>query len=265
MSDVLILGRGKVGRGLYDALVEAGADATLRSARRPRSADLAAADCVVLAVPDAAIVETVARVAERTREGTPLVHCAGNQPADVARDAAHGRPLGAMHPLVSFADARHAPSLVGTTFTLSGDASARRAARALVRALGARALEQPLQGPAYHAAAALVANGATALAALGIELLVSLDVTPRAASRAMGALLRTVGENVEALGLPKALTGPVARGDVSTVRAHRAALKPHRRVLAAYDAIAPAILDVAQAAGLSASRARALRRVLAQK
>ncbi|NOY94686.1 MAG: DUF2520 domain-containing protein, partial [Deltaproteobacteria bacterium] len=109
---------------------------------------------------------------------------------------------------------------------------------------------------------ALVANGAAALAALGVELLESLDVPPRDAARAMGALLRSVGENVERMGLPKALTGPVARGDVETVSAHRRALSRHPRVLAAYDAVAPSILDVALAAGLPPDRARALKRVI---
>ncbi len=258
----LVLGRGKVGRGLTGALMAAGVDSLLRSARRPRRVDLSRARVVVLAVPDHAIIDTALRVAPQLPKSTPLLHCAGAQPADLARAAAGGRPVGAMHPLVSFADPRRPPTLTGTSFVIAGDAAAVRAARELTRAVGARPLMRPIHGPAYHASAALVANGAAALAALGVELLEALDVPPRDAARAMGALLRSVGENVECMGLPRALTGPVARGDVETVSAHRRALSRHPRVLAAYDAVAPSILDVAVAAGLPRDRARALRRLI---
>ena len=65
----------------------------------------------------------------------------------------------------------------------------------------------------YHAAAGLVANGAAALAAVGVELLVVSGVPRKEAPKMLGPLLRSVAENVEALGFPDALTGPIRRGD----------------------------------------------------
>jgi predicted short-subunit dehydrogenase-like oxidoreductase (DUF2520 family) len=41
----------------------------------------------------------------------------------------------------------------------------------------------------------------------------------------LGPLLRSVAENVEALGLPEALTGPVRRGDADALRRHLATLR----------------------------------------
>jgi predicted short-subunit dehydrogenase-like oxidoreductase (DUF2520 family) len=73
---------------------------------------------------------------------------------------------------------------------------------------------------AYHAAAGLVANGAAALAAAGSELLESAGVARSIAPKLLGPLLRSVAENVERLGLPQALTGPVRRGDAEGVRRH---------------------------------------------
>jgi predicted short-subunit dehydrogenase-like oxidoreductase (DUF2520 family) len=69
----------------------------------------------------------------------------------------------------------------------------------------------------YHAAAGLVANGAAALAALGAELLVVSGVPRADTSKMLGPLLRSVAENVEALGFPDALTGPVRRGDAAAM------------------------------------------------
>jgi predicted short-subunit dehydrogenase-like oxidoreductase (DUF2520 family) len=77
---------------------------------------------------------------------------------------------------------------------------------------------------AYHAAAELVANGAAALAAGGVELLGRAGVDARTAAAMLGPLLRSVAENVERLGLPEALTGPVRRGDAAAVGKHLATL-----------------------------------------
>ena len=73
---------------------------------------------------------------------------------------------------------------------------------------------------AYHAAAGLVANGAAALAAGGVALLGKAGVTEATAAAMLGPLLRSVAENVERLGLPEALTGPVRRGDAAGVGKH---------------------------------------------
>src|SRR5947209_18714792 len=77
----------------------------------------------------------------------------------------------------------------------------------------------------YHAAAGLVANGAAALAAIGAELLVVSGVARGVAPKMLGPLLRSVAENVEALGFPEALTGPVRRGDAGAVAKHLAILR----------------------------------------
>jgi hypothetical protein len=69
----------------------------------------------------------------------------------------------------------------------------------------------------YHAAAGLVANGAAALAAIGTELLVVSGVPRDDAPKMLGPLLRSVADNVEALGFPDALTGPVRRGDAGAI------------------------------------------------
>jgi hypothetical protein len=77
----------------------------------------------------------------------------------------------------------------------------------------------------YHAAAGLVANGAAALAEAGARLLELAGCPARDSARVLGPLLRSVAENVERLGLPEALTGPVRRGDAETVLRHIASIE----------------------------------------
>lgn len=261
---ISILGRGRVGRGLESALTDSAHDVVLTSGRRPSPKALAAPDVVILAIPDGAIRDRALSLAERLPAGTVLLHCAGARGADeLAPAAAAGLETGAMHPLVSFAVPGRPPSCVGTTFAIEGTRRAVAKARIIARAAGARPLVAAVHGPAYHASAALVANGAAALASAGVHILLHLGVGRRDAEKALGALLRTVADNVEKVGIPDALTGPIMRGDAGTIEAHRRALRPTKASLAAYDSVAHTILDCALEAGLPEDRAPAIREQLA--
>ena len=251
---VTVVGRGKVGNGLTSWLEKGGVRVQQIAGRKglPREADVA-----ILAVPDDSIASVAARIGPLC-PGAVLLHCAGR--LDSAAFELPGRKgLGTLHPLVSFASPRHAPSGEGYCFAIGGDPKAKRAARTLVRAMGGRPLPE-VQGPAYHAAAALVANGSAALALVGADILVRLGVTPARSHQAMGTLLRSVAENVERIGMPDALTGPVARGDVEAVRRHRDALLASERPT--YDLVSTLILGAAKRAGLSSRRAKAIRDLL---
>jgi predicted short-subunit dehydrogenase-like oxidoreductase (DUF2520 family) len=214
-----------------------------------------------LAVPDAAIAEVDARVAALLppRPRCAVAHASGSTPPEaLSRCRARGAAIAAAHPLVSFGTAQ--TTLAGATVLIDGDAKAVRALSRVARALGARALAAPLHGPRYHAAAALSANGAAALASISVGLLVEQGLAPGDAAAAIGALLRSVADNVARVGPVRALTGPVARGDVAAVARHLDALEPARRE--SYVAVSRLVLDVAEHAGLDAERAHALRRLL---
>lgn len=261
----VVVGRGALGTTLHRALRSAGRASRLVAGRETPAKALAGARLVVLAVPDARIAEVAARLGPRLPKGAVLLHAAGARTAEeLAAARTAGASVAAMHPLVSFADRKRPPSLAGSTFVISGDAKAVRAARGLARAVGAHPLVAPLQGPAYHAAAALAANGTVGLVHAAVGLLEALGADRRAAERALAGLLRTVVANVEHVGVPSALTGPIARGDAETVAAHRRAIAELApELLAAYDGAAPAILACAEARGLPAERARAIEAALA--
>jgi predicted short-subunit dehydrogenase-like oxidoreductase (DUF2520 family) len=261
---ILVIGRGRLGCALAKALRAAGEEVAITSGRAPARAAIAASRVVILAVPDPAIEASARALAGALSAGAVVLHVAGSRgPELLACCRAAGASVGVAHPLVSFAGGARAPRLEGTSFVLAGDRAALRAGARIAKALGARAIRAGVHGPAYHAAAALAANGAAALAAHAVEVLTALGLRRREAERAVGALLGTVAENVARVGVPRALTGPIARGDAVTVAAHRAALRAYPGAARAYDAIAPAILAIARAAGLpsraAASVALALR------
>ncbi len=132
--------------------------------------------------------------------------------------------------------------------------------------LGAKMVVAPVHGPVYHALVAMVANGTVALVNAAIPALVRLGLTRGDAEDAIAALLKTVAENVGHLGVPKALTGPMARGDAATIAAHRSALQHTDPDAArAYDAIAPLVLRCATDAGLAVERATEIRVALSRE
>lgn len=221
---VAIVGAGKVGVGLARALREAGVRCSLRPGRKALPSRPFAASVLVLAVRDGALGGLVRALLERGLVGaeTAVVHVAGALDASVLGEL---RPVCAgvaqMHPMISFADPRFPPTLRGGHVHVQGDPEAVRRARQLCRRIGMRPRTFPgLDTVAYHAAAGLVANGAAALVAAGTTLLTRANARPEAIPHLLGPLLRSVADNVEALGMPAALTGPVRRGDPRAVLRH---------------------------------------------
>lgn len=260
--NVLIVGRGRVGNGLRRTLEKSRKLEVASAGRRTRASVVRAADVIVVAVSDHAIEAVAEQLAPHLRANAVVLHCAGARSAD-SLDAckARGAATGVMHPLVSFPSRRHNPTMTGTTFVVSGSRGAIAAGKRVASACGARAVVAQTGDPAYHAAAALAANGAAALAFASVSVLERLGFDKRAAERAIGGLLQSVGENVQKLGVPEALTGPIARGEARTVADHRNALRRvSRSALSSYDAIVPVILRCARAAGLPARKAREVSR-----
>lgn len=216
---VFILGAGKVGSALARALKSYGDSVTLRAARKGVPSTRIDADVLVLAVRERELGRLAADLAASgvLKRNAIVVHNAGSLSAEALaplRCACAG--VAQMHPMISFASTAFVPTLTRGHCHVKGDALAEKRARTLAKHLGMtpRSFAQ-LDVVGYHAAAGLVANGAAALAALGAELLVLSGVPRSDTAKMLGPLLRSVAENVEKLGFPHALTGPVRRGDAA--------------------------------------------------
>lgn len=253
--EVYIHGGGKVGRGLSRAIRDAGVPVTLRPARDGLPGERIEADLVILAVRDRDIAPCAEALRDRGLVGhrdVAVVHCAGALGPEALAAVRGGRvSVAQMHPMISFASPAFVPFLERGQLHVDGDPAAVRVARALGARLGMSPRTFPgLDRVAYHAAAGLVANGAAALAAAGVELLERAGVDRKIAAEMLGPLLRTVADNVEVLGVPDALTGPVRRGDAAGVARHLETLRrlaPH--LVPFYVAAAATQLPLARALG----------------
>ena len=235
MKHVFIYGGGKVGRALARAIAASGTakrpppKVTLRPARKGLPKTPIDADLLILAVRDRDLTSVAQQLADAklVTKRTACVHNAGAATAEaLAPLRAVSAGVAQMHPMISFASTRLSPQLVRGNMHVQGDPIAVNRARALAKAIGLTPRPFPgLDTVGYHAAAGLVANGAAALAAVGTELLVTCGVPRDVAPKMLGPLLRSVAWNVEGLGFPDALTGPVRRGDPGAVEKHLGVLR----------------------------------------
>ena len=158
---------------------------------------------------------------------------------------------------------RAAEQLKRAWIGIDGDEGARAVSRDLAERLGARVLEIPPGVKArYHAAAVFASNFPMVLLATAMRLLTSAGVPEDAARGALGTLLVSAAQNASVMGPAAALTGPVARGDVETVRAHLGALGDVPEILELYRAMSREAIALAAEQGADAGRLEELRGLL---
>ena len=219
---ITVVGGGRVGTALASALGTSGCTVTHLSARAlPGDLD---AEAYLLAVRDPFIASTATAILAAHRGAPPvLLHTAGGLSSAILREA--GAAGGAvLHPLAAFAG-REVP-LAGVLFAIEGDDRGRQVALALVTRLRGQPLVlDAAQLARYHAAAVLASNHVLALVEDAARLLRDLGVERTVAQNGLASLFSGVAENLVAAGLPLALTGPIARGDIAAVERHLAALE----------------------------------------
>jgi predicted short-subunit dehydrogenase-like oxidoreductase (DUF2520 family) len=245
---IAIIGAGVLGTSFGVLVRRAGHEVVAVSSRTLKSARAAArtiggapvvgdaglaamgADLVLLAVPDRAIPTVAIQVAAggALRRGAVVAHCSGAFPAGVlAGVRAAGGWAGSIHPLQSFADVETAvQTLPGSFFFLEGSPEAVDVLRGLVLSMDGQPVPlDSAQKALYHAAASAASNFLVTLVDYAACLMVKAGVPPDVAMPALLPLVAGTLENLKKVGIPAALTGPIARGDVGTVRGHLKALQ----------------------------------------
>jgi len=215
------------------------------------AAELPAVTALLIAVPDDALASCAADLARRRPSTLRIaLHTSGLHSATVlAPLQERGVATGSFHPLVTFpAPGGPLVPVAGALAAVEGDAAAVLAGLRLARALGmaGRRLDAS-EKTRYHAAAAIAANLTHVLVVEARSLMEAAGFGRREAARALLPLIdAAVTAALGARGLER-LTGPIARGDAGTVRAHLSVLDPH--LAAAYRAVAVLGLARLQASG----------------
>jgi len=185
-------------------------------------------DLVIIAVTDRAIgpVCDDLAAARAFRDSSVVAHCSGSLDSSVLHSAkaACGCHVGSMHPLQTFPTVGAAiAGLPGAYFFCEGDPKAVQVLQHFAaRIAGIPATIQSGQQPKalYHASAVMACNYMATLADSALKLAVEAGMDKRVALEALGPLMQATIANVSSMGPAKALTGPIARGDIDTVARH---------------------------------------------
>jgi len=185
-------------------------------------------DVILIATPDDAIpgvAEKLAEIGGQEWREKVVLHTSGANDSSVLKPLADlGAATGSMHPMQTFSDQRP-PELAGRVFGIDGDPAALKVARKMIRQIGGVAVR--LSGAnkaAYHAAGLFACAHVLTLMETAVRLLMAQGFTRRQAVRALLPMTRQTLDNFESVGPRQAWTGPMARGDFSTVERHVKAL-----------------------------------------
>lgn len=248
-----IIGAGRLGVGLGLYLASRGVALAGYASRSFLSAEKAArltgskafrnldevvafSDMILIATPDGEITAVARRLAGRLVSGQWLMHASGSLSADILRDCLPDKPevgVLSLHPMLAFASRDMMPEAIETaSISLEGDAAVADEWAAALSDWNHPVIRLPAgQKPLYHLASVWASNLTMAVIARSCAYLETLGLSHKDAEQAVWPLIKASINNFHAHGLPGALTGPVERNDVDTIRHHLAAMPAEDRAL----------------------------------
>ena len=253
MTDISIIGAGRLGTSLGNALAKKGyrikalSCKTLSSAKESRQiigAGRALTDnvqaarigeLVFLCLPD----EEIAKVT-RDLSGSEvnwskkfIFHCSGLLPSEVLKPLkAKGALTASIHPVQSFSQKTTAPvQFKNIYFGLEGCSEALAISQKIVQQLGGHPLILQAKDKAlYHAACSIASNFFVVLLDMAVHLLMQTGLHEGQAFQILFPLVKGTLHNVKKFNIRASLTGPVVRGDQKSIQKHLEALRnisPH--------------------------------------
>ncbi|MCX6005411.1 MAG: DUF2520 domain-containing protein [Chloroflexi bacterium] len=212
-------------------------------------ADLAQA--VFITTPDDIIADIAASLTWHNSQ--IVIHCSGAHSIDILEPAKYfGANICCLHPLQTFAGLEQAiRNIAGSTFAIEGDEAVLPLLNDMASAMKGNIIVLKAGDKAlYHVAAVTVSNYLVTLMKMAADLWASFGITQEEAVKALLPLLKGTVSNIENVGIPGCLTGPIARGDIHTIQRHLNTLeKEHPSALEAYRALGLKTLSIALAKG----------------
>ena len=181
---------------------------------------------VFITTPDDAISGVVAEL--QWHRGQGVLHCSGADSSQTLEPAkSFGAYVGGFHPLQTFASVNHAiENIPGSTFAIEAEEPLLSTLQKLAADLGGEWVRLSAGDKVlYHTAAVIACNYLVTLVKLATDLWQNFGASPQQATKALLPLLRGTLNNIDNVGIPDCLTGPIARGDSGTVAKHIVALE----------------------------------------
>jgi len=224
-----------------------------------------AAELIFITTPDNIIPKIASQV--QWHPGQSVIHCSGADSTDILEPARKsGASVGSFHPLQTLAGIKKAiENIPGSTFALEAEEPLLGTLKDMATAIGGHWIELKASDKvAYHAAAVIACNYLVTLVKLATDLWQTFSIPAEQATQALLPLLHGTLNNIDAIGIPQCLTGPIARGDTGTIKKHLDMLQhtaPH--LLSTYKELGLQTIPIALAKGrINEQQARELAAIL---
>lgn len=193
-----------------------------------------ASDTLFITTPDGVISQIWDLIKKLSIENKIICHCSGSLTSTVFSQIDTLGAFGySVHPLQAISSKEESyKSLPHCLFTIEGSQKRISCIQDLFLKLG-----NPMQiisaenKKLYHAAAVTVSNHMLALFKAGTDMLSQCGFSSENAATALLPLMQVNFDNLKSQGLLGALTGPVERGDLETVKGHLSVLDNQQKQL----------------------------------
>jgi predicted short-subunit dehydrogenase-like oxidoreductase (DUF2520 family) len=268
MNAISIIGAGRLGTSLGVALSKKGYRIKFISCRTSLSAEESrmiigegkastdniqtarAGDIVILCLPDEEILSVTKELADARIHWSEkfIFHCSGLLSSEVLKPLkTKGALTASIHPVQSFAHKRTAPEqFENIYFGLEGEPNALEESQKIIQKLGGRSFIIEAGNKAlYHTACSIASNFFVVLLDMASSLLKQVGLQEEQALQVLLPLVKGTLHNVKKFNIHTSLTGPVIRGDKTSVEKHLEALRKFPPFYEIYRRLAFQALEIA--------------------
>ena len=200
---------------------------------------VAKTNCIFICTPDDSIKKVCRELfskkdlteIKQKKENIFVIHFSGSKHLKNLESAkTAGAGTLSIHPLKSIASIPGAIKTLknteyGITYTTQEE---EKIAKTIVKALGGNTITvEDAKKPLYHAAACIASNYIVALIDYAVYINEKNGIKPKDSIKGLLSLAEGTIKNIRESGTKKALTGPIARGDTKTIKAHMKNFKKH--------------------------------------
>ncbi|WP_350342724.1 DUF2520 domain-containing protein [Proteinivorax tanatarense] len=228
-------------------------------------------EVIFITTPDDLIKEVCNKVAEEIgfNQGQTVVHMSGSLCSEQLKAASQqGCNIFSLHPLQSFAEPMtSAKKLENTFFTWEGKGE-KKGINNILTVLGNNNIEiSPEDKALYHSAACIASNYLVSLLDSAINLLEDIGIDRSLSCEMISNLASGTVSNISDLGTTDALTGPIVRGDVSTVLGHLSSFDKNNLsdIKSMYTLMGLRTLDIAEKRELSPDKIKEIETILKEE
>jgi len=192
----------------------------------PSISELPPADITLIATPDDLISHTCTALSKNQllKSESIVMHCSGSLSSDALNSVSEkGCFIASVHPMRSFAKpALSIEEYKGTYCAMEGDKKGIATLKSLFESIGSITYEIDKDKKSYyHAAGVFSSNYLVTLAQQALACMNEAGVENEIAMRIITNIMKSSVSNLERTLSPKqSLTGPIQRGDISTIKKH---------------------------------------------